>query len=588
MRPRAPATWNPITLIGLASLILLWAWQLNVTWGAWGNLSIDSGHEMYIPALLAEGKTLYRDVYFMYGPASPYFNSYLFRAFGIHLNVLYWAGSLAALGSAIFLYLIGMRLSAWAAGWAAGAVQIAEAFHHSLFCFPLPYTFASVYGCLLGCIFLWTAIVTSQSTRWFWMFTSATLAAIAFLVKPEFGIAAYATLGLLIAVRGVQSRGATIARDVLAVLPGLAICALVVSWMVSIGGVDFMTQENIVAWPTSYFMQHFGRMWLERNGFTLDAHSIQGAAIRALLPAGILLVGYCLLKWNRRRQAIYWILAAAMTAGLLVWYVQVQSLSALDIVAALVFPTDMVLYVALATVIAWLGFLRQPAANRDLPVLILLSFSSLLAFRILMKMRAEGYSIYYNGPVILAYFLLVRELLVRSIRWDEVRRLGQVMICVVPALMIVAAVGHFRPATNLVPLITRRGTLRVSRELRNNYLDAIAFMKEKAAEGEYVLSVPEDTSLYFLSETYCPTRVFLFIPGIPAPGPMMTKTIAEIEGHRVRYLLWSNRNFEEFGVPIFGTDFDRELGDYFRSHYHHISKLPGTGDWRADIWERNQ
>ena len=54
--------------------------------------------------LLAEGKTLYRDVWFMYGPASPYFNSYLFRVFGIHLNVLYWAGSLGALGSAIFLY----------------------------------------------------------------------------------------------------------------------------------------------------------------------------------------------------------------------------------------------------------------------------------------------------------------------------------------------------------------------------------------------------------------------------------------------------------------------------------------------------
>ena len=73
-------------------------------------------------------------------------------------------------------------------------------------------------------------------------------------------------------------------------------------------------------------------------------------------------------------------------------------------------------------------------------------------------------------------------------RWDHVRRLGQAAICLVPALIIVVTIGHFRKATNLVPLTTPRGTLRVSRELRNNYLDAIAFMKEKASAGEYVLS----------------------------------------------------------------------------------------------------
>jgi hypothetical protein len=103
--------WNITTYGALLMLVLLWVLKLYTTWAAWGNLTIDSGHEMYIPSLLAEGKTLYRDVWFMYGPAAPYFTSYLFRLFGANLNVLYWAGSLSALGSAIFLYLAGMRLS---------------------------------------------------------------------------------------------------------------------------------------------------------------------------------------------------------------------------------------------------------------------------------------------------------------------------------------------------------------------------------------------------------------------------------------------------------------------------------------------
>src|SRR6266852_4488904 len=97
--------WNLATIVALLLLVVLWAVKLYTTWGAWGNLTIDSGREMYTPAMLAEGKQLYRDVWYLYGPAAPYFTSFLFRLFGVKLNVLYWAGSFAALGSSIFLFL---------------------------------------------------------------------------------------------------------------------------------------------------------------------------------------------------------------------------------------------------------------------------------------------------------------------------------------------------------------------------------------------------------------------------------------------------------------------------------------------------
>src|SRR5580658_3080469 len=111
-----PVPWNRTTTLALVALVGLWAVKVYSTWAAWGDLTIDSGHEMYVPALLAEGKVLYRDAWFSYGPASAYVNGYLFRLFGVHLNVLFWAGCLSALGSAIFLYLAGMRLSSWLVG----------------------------------------------------------------------------------------------------------------------------------------------------------------------------------------------------------------------------------------------------------------------------------------------------------------------------------------------------------------------------------------------------------------------------------------------------------------------------------------
>ena len=115
-------------------------------------------------------------------------------------------------------------------------------------------------------------------------------------------------------------------------------------------------------------------------------------------------------------------------------------------------------------------------------------------------------------------------------------------------------------------------------------------MKDKAALGQSVLSVPEDTSLYFFAETECPTRLYAFVPGVLAPGKMTSDTIRQIEEKPVRYLLWSNRSFSEYGAKTFGVDFDHTLGDYLKSHYRRVRPLISQGDadgkWAADVWER--
>jgi hypothetical protein len=71
---------------------------------------------------------------------------------------------------------------------------------------------------------------------------------------------------------------------------------------------------------------------------------------------------------------------------------------------------------------------------------------------------------------------------------------------------------------------------------------------------------------------------------------MTDEMIREIDRKPVDYLLWSNRTFKEFGVPVFGEDFDREVGDYLKSHYRSVGPLiPGANDdqeWTAVVWAR--
>jgi hypothetical protein len=59
-----------------------------LTWRKWGYLPVDSGREMYVPAAISEGKRLYFDLWYIYGPLIPYWHAALFRLFGIHLDVL--------------------------------------------------------------------------------------------------------------------------------------------------------------------------------------------------------------------------------------------------------------------------------------------------------------------------------------------------------------------------------------------------------------------------------------------------------------------------------------------------------------------
>ena len=49
-------------------LLLIVAVICAITWRKWGDLSVDCGREMYIPAVLSQGKRLYFDAWYLYGP----------------------------------------------------------------------------------------------------------------------------------------------------------------------------------------------------------------------------------------------------------------------------------------------------------------------------------------------------------------------------------------------------------------------------------------------------------------------------------------------------------------------------------------
>lgn len=588
-----PVRWSVLTSAGLVSLACFWAVLFACTWAKWGDISIDCGREMYVPWELSLGKTLYRDVWYPYGPLGPYLNSMLYRIWGASMPVLYWAGSFSALGCAVLLYMTGMRLSSVLAGWTAAAVVIGEAFCPDLFSFPLSYSFDADYGALASCVCLWCCVCAASSPGWLWVFSAATAAAAALLCKIEFGSGCYIAVGVLILGRGLQTRSLRqLVKDVFATLPSVAACASVIAWMISLGGWDFFIQENQMSLPSTYFMKTYGAAWLGKSGLRWDHQSLLAVAL--CLLAVLWLVAFRMIL---RRYGPGWLVFSSgsliLLAGLAGWRLLKALLSLppdlpVLIVRSIFFPNAMV-FMILATApllvkLVW----RSRCSGGFLSVLVLVVGAASVAFRTLFGTKSLGYSIYYNGPVILSFLLLST--------WVAFPKTAGVSRPTMPAgvlpfaaLFIVA----FFPAAHAIlsqarvePLVTQRGLIYLPLGMAAQYQAAIRIMKDAALRGESTLSVPEDTSLYFLSGARSPTRVFSFTPGIVSPGKMMDQLIAEIEHKQVRYLIWSNRKFAEYGVPEFGVDFDRPLGDYFRSHFRPIASFPGDTSWRATLWER--
>ena len=577
--------WNLGTLVGLFTIVCLWAALLVVTWARWGDVTVDCGREMYVPWQLLQGKTLYVDLWYPYGPLAPYLNSVLFRFAGLNLNVLYWAGALSGLACAVLLYLIGMQLSSTLAGWTAAAILLSEVFGPTIFSFPLPYSFSAVYGAVAACLCFWFSVNSARSAAWGWVFAATLSASAAMLSKPEIGFGCVLAVIALIVLRAVQSRSyQRLLQGILAALPGMIAFVLTVGWMISLGGAQFLIEQNLTGFPSTYFLKEYGTKWNHFTGMAFDDQALRRVSMSNLAILWLFAVRLIVRRYSAGWRVFVLVLGGAIGFKMIAVRIGVP----LEIVRSIFFPPAMVFLIL--AVVPMLIFLlwRTKITSGIIAVLALTAGSGFSSIRTLFGTLDSGYSIYYNGPVILSFLSLATFLTLRketsvSIFARPAESAPFLALIIVVAFPLIRSIVYDRPA--MEPWRTNRGLIFLHPGMPERYEAAVGFIQAAAVRGDSTLSVPEDVSLYFFSGTQCPLRFYALTPGLISPK-QLNDLIAQIERRHVRYLIWSNRRFDEYGTPEFGKDFYQPLGDYLRSHYRPISSFAGHGPWSADIWER--
>ena len=146
--PSAPPSARRGDILCVLALLGLWVLVHAALFrhlGMWVN---DTGKEFGVPRDLLGGALLYRDTFWPYGPFPPYLNAGLLALFGPHTDVLLVAARLLGLAVCLAVYRTTRRFAAPPLALAAGVVVLGLGTTSG--CFAVPYSFATLWSCLLG------------------------------------------------------------------------------------------------------------------------------------------------------------------------------------------------------------------------------------------------------------------------------------------------------------------------------------------------------------------------------------------------------------------------------------------------------
>lgn len=222
--------------IDLPALGAVFAALTIATWGAWPDVLVDFGRELYVAWRISAGEVLYRDVASFYGPLSPNVNGALFRLCGVGLRTLAVA-NLAILAAATLLLRALLRRAGTgrvATAAACAAFLAVFGFGHLIangsFNFVCPYAHEATHGFALAlaallCAVRWAEPRAEHAAAW--LAAAGTACGLAFLTKPEPFVAAAGSC-LLVILLSRRPRPTSAVALFLAglALPPLTACAL--------------------------------------------------------------------------------------------------------------------------------------------------------------------------------------------------------------------------------------------------------------------------------------------------------------------------------------------------------------------------
>lgn len=557
------STWLPAIAVILAVCALA-CW----TWENWGDIRVDCGREMYVPDAMLHGKVLYGDLWYPYGPLTPYLQTTLFRLFGSTLPVLYGLGLAITISCAFLLLFISRRCLDPFASFLVVLCFLLRALQPGLFNFIVPYSYASAIGCLEALVCALCAVRYLESGTPSQLIAAGVAAGLALLTKIEFGTSCTVALLLVLGLRSILQRSwRSVPADLLYCTPGFLIAFGVYAWLTWRFSYRALFEDNMPILPSSYFMRAYGARWIDLQGFRFAPREIMLTMLSAIVSIVFWFFVTFLLRQMLKNPTFS--LLAIPPIGVLM-----RGKLGDVLTQTLIFPRGMFWIGIAITLGALVRVILTPVTVGDtrrtkfLAISVLGVFSLLLSSRVMTKITPIGYASFYSPLLVVLFFIALWAVIQFAARGST--RVAYIALSLEGIALLICILPNSRLAS--VPLKTARGTINTSQENARAFSQAIQFIHRSALRAEKVLVVPEDNSLYFFAGVQSPSRWYALTPGVLPPAHEKDY-IAEVERAHVEYILWSNRLLPEYGATYFGTDYNKQIGAWIRANYTVVGEL---------------
>ncbi len=502
---------------------------------------------MNVPARLALGERLYRDVVYHYGPAGPWINAMSIRLLGRRFAALEFTGLVAA---ALLFYALfrltrraGSALSAcaaltWAAALCVGAPNGGS--------FLFPYSFGALFA--LAGSFTALSVCGAPPSRAGTLLGSAGVA-LALAAKPEIG-AACAVVVLAAAVRwpGWKEEKKLLFRSVL-----LGAGAAAVLYAVAFLGLPW--RDLYPEGPLALFSppEPWRAVYRVMSGLATPEASLRSVATSLFLDLLILAAALAASRFAGRFSGALeaaW-LAAVVAAVALFGFGPGTSLE--DRLPPLLSPMPLVSAAA-----ALIVLLRGPADGAGRARWLLFGFSALVGARVLFGLQygaiTTPYSILaFPGLAATAAVLTVDLLAERFARERRARRFLAVLFFALSAVALLRWQRYL--AHGKAPVVTSAGSLRLRPDRAAAITATLRFLQSRARPGDTLSGFPEIGGFFnFTTGLRNPLREEQVLPGHLDPAAE-ERLIRGIEASGPRFILVANSPAPGFGGAVFGKDY---------------------------------
>jgi len=577
------------TVHAVIVLCALMALMVLVSWHMWLNPAIDSGREMNTPLRLLDGELLYSQVYYLYGPFAPLCNAALYALFGSQLNTLYWAGIAGSLVLVLSIYYLGRffmsPLEAMLSGMAVLLLCVFKESGNLIF----PYTYAVLYGTLSGTFALIAMVRYIRTGRNRCLFAAGVLSGAAFCCKAEFGLAVIAAMAALIVT---ESRGRRLKTA------GIGISAFLILPIVLGGYIfakvpleSFFRDTFVIPGSIPDALVHFNQSKLGLNN--------PGRTLREMINAVALLVGcvglISLASIRSVRKSLKLQHKETNSEQRLLLYLTISSWG-LILLHLLVFGTNWDLNPFRALPVLLLGVicycavslyrrLEEPSSYRIL--LVVAVYALAILTRIITRVPGGGG--YGAGllpvPIMLFMYMAVADPFVFKVPSSVNRkRKRAVSVLLGIAMMAVMGVTIYRhlDRTAAYSVKTPRGDFSVHPAVGSVMSQTLEYINRNSSPGEYILSLPEGSSLNFLGDRPAPLRYEILTPGF-LDSRAELEAIRTLQEKNVRFVFLFNRPTSEFGAKIFGRDYYQTLMGWIESNYEMDAVFGDGADAESQI-----